>query len=140
VASCLVETSGSHDINEVNIVLSALDFSNSLKPLTNTASLASSEMHAANSGCFRSNARISPNLRKPHMASKGVSAMAISGLWLESRKAEGFVLCSLAAASMLGWTCSCRGCPIDNTLVRKGKEGPKWSSSSSPSTSGCSCR
>ena len=49
-----------------------------------TPSCASVEMQAANSGCLRRCTAISLRRRKPHMASKGVSAMAISGLWLSS--------------------------------------------------------
>ena len=49
-------------------------------PAVNTASCASVEIQAANSGCLRRCTAISDNLLNPHMASKGVSAMAISGL------------------------------------------------------------
>ena len=49
-----------------------------------TASFASLEMQAANSGCFLMRMAISSRRRNPHMASKGVSATANSGLWLSS--------------------------------------------------------
>ena len=76
---------------------------------------------------------------QPQRAVKGVSAIAISGLWFASRKALGFFLTititadafmnqplwsltnlwSSLAVAMSGWTCSWRGWPIERTCSRR---------------------
>ena len=76
---------------------------------------------------------------QPQRAVKGVSAIAISGLWFASRKALGFFLInkipadafldqplrcltnlwSSLAVAMSGWTCSWRGWPIESTCSRR---------------------
>ena len=66
----------------------------SLGPAVKTASCASVEIQAANSGCLRRCTAISDSRRNPHIASKGVSAMAISGLWFESLYKSGLSLWS----------------------------------------------
>ena len=77
---------------------------------------------------------------QPQRAVKGVSAIAISGLWFASRNALGFFLYnkisadafmpyqplrgltnlwSSLAVAMSGWTCSWRGWPIESTCSRR---------------------
>mmetsp|Transcript_67300 Transcript_67300/g.152260 ORF Transcript_67300/g.152260 Transcript_67300/m.152260 type:complete len:223 (-) Transcript_67300:106-774(-) len=99
----------------------------------NTASFSSSPMHAANSGYFLSRTTISSIRRKPHMASKGVRAMAISGLWLESPYASGFSACSRSAFRLSGCAWIDRALPADKILNRKGSSPPTADSSVVPS-------
>lgn len=82
--SCAPDVSLGHDMKLSKSPLRASFLHSSSSLHRNTASLASFEMHAANSGCFLMRIAISSSRRKPHMASKGVRATASSGLWLSS--------------------------------------------------------
>merc|ERR1719409_2068380 len=96
----------------------------SLGPAVNTASYASVEIQAANSGCLRKWTAISDSRRNPHMASKGVSAMAISGLWFESLYKSGLSLWSFSARDLSGCAWMDRALPADKTFNNQGRLPP----------------
>ncbi len=63
----------------------------------------SSPTRAPSSGTDAALADTAPTSRKPHMAKKGVKAMAISGLWLSSGYAAGLRACNTSASALSGW-------------------------------------
>mmetsp|Transcript_28164 Transcript_28164/g.94870 ORF Transcript_28164/g.94870 Transcript_28164/m.94870 type:complete len:231 (+) Transcript_28164:784-1476(+) len=84
------------------------------------ASCASCETHAANSRCLRRCTVISERRRKPHMASKGVSAMAISGLWLLSLYCSGLDAFRRAAFALSGCAWMLKALPALKTFKSQG--------------------
>ena len=89
-----------------------------------TASCASVEIQAANSGCFRKWTAISDSRRNPHMASKGVKAIAISGLWLLSLYKSGLSLWSFSARDLSGCAWMDKAFPADRTFNNQGRLPP----------------
>mmetsp|Transcript_11625 Transcript_11625/g.34255 ORF Transcript_11625/g.34255 Transcript_11625/m.34255 type:complete len:218 (+) Transcript_11625:685-1338(+) len=119
------ETSGSQAINDSNTLCNASFCAfESRGPAVKTASCASVEIQAANSGCLRKWTAISDSRRNPHMASKGVSAMAISGLWFASLYKSGLSLWSFSARDLSGCAWMDKAFPALRTFSNQGRLPP----------------
>ena len=59
-----------------------------------------------------------------HIASNGVSAMAISGLWFASLYKSGLSLCNFSASDLSGWAWMDRAFPALSTFSNQGKFPP----------------
>lgn len=120
-ASSLLDFSGLQLMKLSKTDISAARCSSSLSgEAVNTLSWASMSMQAANSRCRRKFTAISERRRKPHIASNGVSAIAISGLWLASLYCCGFCSCNIAARSLSGWAWMLSALPALKTLNNHG--------------------
>lgn len=76
---------------------------------------------------------------KPHMPSKGVIAIVISGLWLSSLYSFGFLACNCSASFLFGCAWIESAFWIERTLKRKGSFWPYFFATSDPSSIWLSC-